>query len=756
MKTSYLKPLLFLALMIVGLGMNAQSTLWQKVSPSETQNRSTEYRNSIPQQFDLFRLNTPVLKNLLAQAPERFTSVSNVIIDLPTNNGELQSFRVFEAPTFAAELQARHPNIRSYAAQGIDDPTAVARFSVSDVGVNVMISSVHYSTIYIDPYTQDKNYYISYNINTLPDSNGFECLVEGSTDLEVPTDLNRNADDGKLRTYRLALACTRQYASFHLNQQGVDPNATDDVKKAAVLSAMNVTMTRVNGIYERDVAVTMVIVPNNEELIFLTAATDPYTNNNGFTMLGQNQTQCDQKIGNDNYDIGHVFSTGGGGIAGLRVPCVTGQKARGVTGLGAPIGDSFNIDFVAHEMGHQFGANHTFNGTSGGCGGGNRNISTAMEPGSGSTIMGYASLCGNQNVQFSSDDYFHAISIQEIWSNIKFGASSSCAVLTDTNNAPPVADAGANYTIPKSTPFVLTGVATDPDGDALSHCWEQMNAQSSTQPPVSTSTQGPTFRTITPQATSERYFPKMSYIIAGNLGGNSSNKWEVVPSVGRVMNFRYTVRDNFAGGGSTANSNMRVTVDGDSGPFVVTSQSEISYWDTNTTQTITWDVAGTDASPVDCANVDIFFSTDSGVTFPITLALNVPNTGSAVVNVPNLNTIRGRLMVKGSDHIFLNVNGAAIVVQGTIGVEDFTFDDFSVYPNPSNGTFNLRFTPASSDNIEVSLYDLRGRLVNQVVYDEASTGLFNKQLDYNYIDTGMYFLVVKNGDKSVTKKLVKK
>jgi hypothetical protein len=757
MKTSNLKSLLFLALMIVGLGMNAQSTLWEKVSPSETQNRSTELRNSTPEKFDLFKLNTTALKNLLAQAPERFTTTSNIVIDLPTNNGELQSFRVYEAPTLAPELQAKYPSIRSYAAQGIDDATAIARFSVSDIGVNVSITSANYSTLYIDPYTQDKNFYIAYNLSDLPTSNNFECLVEESMAPELPVDVNRNANDGKLRTYRLALACTRQYANFHLTRQGVDNNATDAVKKAAVLSAMNVTMTRVNGIYERDVAVTMVIVPNSDELIFLTAATDPYTNNNGFTMLSQNQTQCDQKIGNANYDIGHVFSTGGGGIAGLRVPCVTGQKARGVTGLGSPIGDKFNIDFVAHEMGHQFGANHTFNGTTGGCGGGNRNLSTAMEPGSGSTIMAYAGLCGSQNVQYNSDAYFHAISIQEIWSNIKYGNSSSCAVLTDTGNTQPTADAGSNYTIPKSTPFVLTGVGTDADGDTLSHCWEQMNSQHSTQPPVPTSTGGPTFRTNMPESTPERYFPKMSYVLAGNLGGpGTSNKWEVVPSVGRALNFKYTVRDNHAGGGSTASSNMKVTVDGTSGPFVVTSQASATTWQTTTTETITWDVAGTDAAPVSCATVDILFSTDSGFNYPVTLALNVPNTGSAVVNVPNLNTTTGRLMVKGSDNVFFNVNQAVISVQGVVGVSDFSFEDFSVYPNPSNGTFNLKFTPASADDIEVSLFDLRGRMVNQVVYSDASTGLFNKQLDYNYIDSGMYFLVVKNGDKSVTKKLVKK
>ncbi len=759
MKKSTFQPFLLVLLMVFGLGMNGQNAaLWTKVSPSETQNRSLEERNSTPQEFDLFKLNTPALKNLLAQAPERFTTVSQVIIDLPTNGGELQSFRVYEAPTFAAELQARHPNIRSYAAQGIEDPTAIARFSVSNFGgVNVMISSSQYSTIYIDPYTKDKNYYISYNIDKLPPTSGFECLVEGSVEPEVPMDFNRNANDGKLRTYRLALACTRQYAQYHLTRLGVDPSASDAVKKAAVLSEMNIAMTRVNGIYERDVSVSMIIVPNNEDIIFLTAGTDPYTNNNGFAMLSENQVTCDNIIRPENYDIGHVFSTGGGGVASLRVPCVNGQKARGVTGLPQPIGDNFYIDFVAHEMGHQYGANHTFNGTAGNCGGGNRNLPTAMEVGSGSTIMGYAGICGNQNVQYHSDDYFHAISIQEMWINVKNGNSSSCAVLTDTGNAPPVADAGENYTIPKSTPFVLTGSATDPDGDALSYCWEQMNPQNSTQPPVNTSTQGPTFRSMKPTNKPERYFPSMNYILTNKLGEpGDPNIWEVVPAVGRTLNFRYTVRDNSTGGGSTASDNMRVTVDGGSGPFKVTSQSSPTTWTTGTTETVTWDVANTDVSPVSCANVDILFSTDNGQTYPVTIALNVPNTGSAEIDVPNLNTTKGRLMIKGSDNIFLNVNEAKITVEGVIGVDDFSFENFSVYPNPSTGTFNLKFTPASTDNIQVSLYDLRGRLINQVMYEEVSTGLFKRQLDYNYIETGMYFLVVQNGNRKATKKLIKK
>ena len=747
MKKSTFKPFLIVFLMLLSFGLHAQNALWTKASPSETQTRQKAYRSSMPQDFNLFKLNTTAFKNLLATAPDRFSGTSNVIIELPTNNGEIQRFRVYEASVMEAPLQAQHPNIRSYVAQGIEDGAAIARFSVSSVGVHVMISSPNFSTVYIDPYTSDKNYYISYNINTLPaNSENFECYAEDHDIIDMP-DANRNANDGLLRTFRLALACTGEYSQYHLTQQGIDPGASDAVKKAAVLSAMNTTMTRVNGVYERDVALTMVIVANNTDIIFLIAGSDPYTNNNGSTMLGQNQTTCDNIIGNANYDIGHVFSTGGGGIAQLRSPCVTGNKARGVTGLTSPIGDFFDIDYVAHEMGHQYGANHTFNNS---CGN-NRNGSTAFEPGSGSTIMAYAGICA-PNVQSHSDDYFHGISIQEMWTNIKNG-QGQCAAQSPTNNLPPTADAGPDYRIPKGTPFILRGTATDPDaGDVLSHCWEQMDSQVSPQPPQNTSTVGPNFRSIDPLPSPDRYMPALATVLAGN----TQSTWEVVPQVGRSLRFRYNVRDNAAIGGSSARDDMFVTTDPTAGPFVVTSQNTATTWTTQTTETVTRDVAGTDVAPVDSPNVDIMFSTDGGQTYPVAVALGVPNNGSALVNVPNLNTTTGRLMVISSNNIFYDLNNGVITVTGTVGVEEFSFENFAVYPNPSNGTFNLTFKPATNDNIEVSLYDLRGRIIGQTTFDDVNaSNTFSKQLDYNYVESGMYFLVVKNGNKVTTKKVVK-
>jgi hypothetical protein len=743
MKKSTFKSFLIASLLLLSFGMQAQNALWSKASNTQTQNREKAFRNAMPQDFNLFSLNNTAFKNQLAKAPARFSGLSNVIVALPTKNGVLQNFRVYEASVMEPALQAQHPNTRSYVAQGIEDGSAVARFSVSDEGVNAMISSVNYSTIYIDPYTKDKNYYITYSRNSLPaDPNSFECMVEDPIGPQ-PLLEEKNADDGMLRTFRLALACTGEYSQFHLNNQGIDPGETDAVKKAAVLTAMNTAMTRVNGIYERDMAITMVIVANNTDIIYLNGASDPYTNNDGGVMLNQNQTTIDNVIGTANYDIGHVFSTGGGGIAQLRSPCTSG-KARGVTGLPTPINDPFYVDYVCHEMGHQYGGNHTQNNN---C----QRSGASVEPGSASTIMGYAGICP-PNVQNLSDDYFHAISIQEMWSFVNNG-QGQCAVQTATGNLPPTADAGPDLTIPRSTPFILSGIGTDPDGgDILSHSWEQMDTNPAPMPPQNTSTIGPAFRSIDPLPTGERYMPALATV----LNNQTQSTWEVVPSVGRLMRFRYTVRDNVAGGGSTASDNVFITTDGTAGPFAVTSQATATTWTIGNTETITWDVAGTDVAPVNSPNVDIWFSTDGGLTYPNAVALGVPNNGSAEINVPNLNTTTGRLMIKSSNNIFYDLNNGVITVDGLVSVGEFTFENFAVYPNPSNGIFNLTFKPVSNDNVEVSLYDLRGRAISQTTFDDVSASSnFSKQLDFNSVQSGMYFLVVKNGGKVTTKKVVK-
>mgnify|MGYP003675015566 FL=1 len=744
MKKNNFKLKLIIPMLLMCFGLSAQNyiDLWKTASLNETVSKTKVFRNTVPQEFKLFTLNPVELNSLLATAPQRFTTPSNAIIEFPTNNGEIQKFRVYEASVLDALLQAQYPTIRSYTAQGIDDPSAIARFSYSDSGLNVMISSANYGTIYIDPYTKDLNQYISYATNSLPeDSRSFECLVQDTLQDEVVLS-PLNADDGKLRTYRLALACTGEYAQYHLNNQGIPSSATDEVKKAAVLTAMNTAMTRINGVFEKEIALTMVIIANNTEIIFLNAGSDPYTNNNGGAMLGQNQSTINSIIGTANYDIGHVFSTGGGGIASLGSVCGS-SKAQGVTGLPQPIGDDFYINYVAHEMGHQFRANHTQNNS---C---NRNNATSMEPGSASTIMGYAGIC-SPNVQSDSDAYFHAISIQEMWGFISNGSGSTCPEETDTGNAPPTADAGPNYTIPRTTPFILKGIATDPDTeDVLSHNWEQMNQQIGTMPPQNTSAFGPMFRSENSLISPNRYMPKLSTV----LNGQTQTTWEVVPSVSRTMKFRYTVRDNVAGGSSSASDNTVITVDGDSGPFVVTSQNASTTWSPQSNETITWDVAGTDVAPVDSPNVDILFSTNGGQTYDVVIAEDIPNNGSAAISAPNLNTTSGRFMIISSNNIFYDINGGVITIEGELGINENSFENFALWPNPSNGSINLALTPFSNGDIEVSLYDIRGSLVYNKGF-ETNGSLFEKALTFSGLNTGIYFIKVSNSGISKTTKLI--
>ncbi|MFN3694427.1 MAG: reprolysin-like metallopeptidase, partial [Ignavibacterium sp.] len=404
-----------------------QENLW--TDKQETEIVVAGERVIIPQMYRTVALNRNLLTNLLNHAPmevPNFISQETAEIELPMPDGVMQKFAFVESPVMSPELAAKFPEIKTYLAKGITDPYAVCRFDYTLQGFHAMILSPN-GRVFIDPYSKgDIDNYISYySRDYVKESALFDCelLVDESRRSEFDY-LKENKlltpTGPQLRTYRLAVATTGEYSTFH---GGTVPS---------VMSAVVTTVNRVVGVYETDLAVRMVLVPNNDTLIFLNAATDPYTNNDGSAMLSQNQTTIDARIGPANYDIGHVFSTGGGGVAYLGVVCVNGYKARGVTGSPQPIGDPFDIDYVAHEMGHQFGGNHSFNGNAGACSGGNRNASTAYEPGSGSTIMAYAGICSPQNLQNNSDPYFHVVNFDEIVSYTNFGSGNSCAVITNT------------------------------------------------------------------------------------------------------------------------------------------------------------------------------------------------------------------------------------------------------------------------------------------------------------------------------------
>ena len=644
----------FLLVLLFFFTLNTSSQdLWKKISKEVYDAQKKEIRSfkNFPTKHSLYELDVDEIRNSLNIYSKSFSKT----IILPNSAGGLEAFKIRESSIFEKPLADKFPNIKSYTAVGIDNANSYAKISLGLDGFHAVVFSPNGKTIYIDPYSRDNKDYIVYKTSDLKEEDvNFKCKIEETTKVQKFTNIqSKILTDGNLRTFRLALVCSGEYAQFHLNNQSIPTSANEATKKEAVLSAMNTSMTRVNGVFEKDLAVTMVIVGNNDDVIFLDAATDGITDGDPNAMIGEVQTIADSQIGTANYDIGHIFSIDGSGLASLGVVCRTGQKARGVTGRSSPIGDPYDIDYVAHEMGHQFGATHTQNND---C---NRTNSTAVEPGSASTIMGYAGIC-SPNVQSISDAYFHAVSIAQM--QVIIATSGSCATPISNGNNIPLADAGINYSIPKATPFILKGSATDVDGtSALTYNWEQIDNEAATMPPLSNNTGGPMFRSLPSSISPNRYMPALTTVLAGN----TSSEWEVLPSIARDLNFSLLVRDNYNNGGGTSRDDMLVIVE-DAEAFNVTSQNTPIIWDAGSSQTITWSKGTSDIAPINCQNVTIKLSEDGGLTFPIILIANTTNDGSEVVIVPNNVTTQARIMVEAVDNIFYNINIVNFEIQSTV------------------------------------------------------------------------------------------
>lgn len=669
---------LLLAVVIVGgvtFKTAAQQIVW---SPSvEIQDNIVKdkgvTRQSFPKEFRLFNLNIDPLRQQLLSIAARDAVQNSAIISLPNADGELEWFEVYEASNFESDLQARFPEIRAYSGRGITDQYATLKLSISPQGIQTMVFRTEMENEFIEPYSADHTVYAVFRSHREKGQLPWFCSTEdrnlaAGLDMQVHNNFVPESSAGQIKTMRLAQSCNGEYANYF--------GATSASQVSLVLAAFNATLTRSNGVYERDLGLHLNLISNTTSVIYYNPSTDPYTTLSNWNL--QLQQTLTNVIGSANYDIGHMFgASGGGGNAGcIGCVCVNPAtssslaKGSGITSPadGIPQGDNFDIDYVVHEVGHQLGANHTFTFS-------NEGTTAQKEVGSGITIMGYAGIT-SQDAAPHSIDVYHAVSIQQIQTNL---ASKTCPVTTTmTANHPPVVSAVSNRTIPISTAFALTGSASDPEGDPITYNWEQydtsnsLTGNSSVASPTKAS--GPNWISFGSSTSPTRMFPRLATILSGlnvtpTLGGDAICNVEALSSVSRALNFRLTVRDNrpYVPGstiGQTQSTDMVVTVSNTSGPFQVTSPNTNVSWAGGSTQTVTWNVNNTTAAPVSCANVKISMSTDGGQTFPTVLSGSTPNDGSEPVTIPVGTTTTARIKVEAVGNIFFDISNTNFTVTG--------------------------------------------------------------------------------------------
>lgn len=698
-------------------------------------------RLSFPKDFKLFNLNVDPLRQELFSVVGNNASRHSTVISLPNAEGQVEQFEVFEASNFEPALQAQFPEIRAFSGRGITDKAATLKLSISPQGIQTMVFRADKENEFIEAYSQDHTVYAVFRSQRAKGALPWKC---STPDQQLTTDLNAQVANagitgrsgGDLKTMRLAQSCNAEYSNYF--------GATSSAQVSLVLAAFNATLTRCNGVYEKDLALHLNLIANTTSVIYYNPSTDPYS-----TTLSQWNAQLQSTltsvIGEANYDIGHMFgASGGGGNAGcIGCVCVNGSKGSGITSPndGIPQGDNFDIDYVAHEVGHQLGANHTFSMSNEGTG-------VNKEPGSGITIMGYAGIT-SQDLAPHSIDIFHQASIAQIQSNL---ASKTCPVTTgiSANNATPVVSAGSDYTIPISTPFALTGSATDANaGDVLTYCWEQNDNASSSQTGASsvasaTKATGPNWISFSPATSPTRYFPKMSTVLAGGLisgpltGGDAGANTEALSSVSRTLNFRLTVRDNApysstapVSVGQTQFDDVVVTVSNTSGPFAVTAPNTAVSWAGNSSQTITWSVNNTTAAPVSCANVKISISTDGGNTFS-TLVASTANDGSEVVTIPNTPSTTARIKIEAVGNIFFDISNTNFTI--TAGSNCGTPDFLSSTAITTSSATVLWATVAGA-----SSYDVDYKLNSSGTWTNAVTGTTSISVNLSGLASGLLY-----------------
>ncbi len=655
-----LNVVFFLLIIIISPKLHAnEPTIWMPVNGAMRGLSSEEVMS-----HRYFRVDKEALTRKLSMfANDGYQGVEQTI-EMPFPNGKVEQFSVESSSVMSPALAEKYPQIKTFKIRGVDEPHSSGRITLSHKGFKAVINASS-GTHFLQP--EGENTYKAFSRKSTRPSQAFRCGVMGHNPT-TPLGLRQrpvNRTPGSLQVYRLAVATTAEYTAIVKSPGSILPSEI----RADVLAAVVTAINRVNEIFERDLGIRLVLVGNTDDLFYTgTASSDPYTSTNDILMLDENQDNIDNVIGSANYDIGHLFTSSGGGIAEVASVCSNGRKAQGLTGSPNPINEEFYIDYVAHEIGHQFSAEHSFNGTSGGCGGFNRYQASAFEPGSGSTIMGYASICGVENISNQADAHFHAGSIDLVDTYTTLGNGSCHTLDTADNPSEPIANAGNDYNVPRQTPFVLTAQATDADIDTLTYNWYQMDAGTSTNSSTFGTDLGNNslFRSYLPGEHNERHFPAL-----GTTLQNKYDSSEVLACHTRQLNFRLTVRDGKSGMGQ---DDVAISVDNGSGPFEITSFNSAQSL-TPGSYVMNWDVANTNQAPVNCSQVDISLLTFNSIKSSYSetvLAINQSNDGSTAIIIPDQSTTHARFKIQCSDNVFYDISDNDLTITGSIPFDTST------------------------------------------------------------------------------------
>ena len=753
-----MKPISILfTILFTGSLVSAQKNFWKSLHDTPFVEEIEAIKINKSDQAKVLSLNVDQLKEHLNQLHTKNKELS---IKFPNSEGTFNTYRIKEESVLHPDLQAKYPSIKTYSGYNVNDPSENINFSISQqFGLNAAITN-NKKTDLIDSYTRDKKGYVIYDKSKVKSkNNNFICHVEekdphpslGLRGLEISPEIRNLTKNNKLKTLRLAITTTTEYSNYIIDQANLN-DASVEQQKEAILAAITISINRVSNILKNDVGIKLELIPNTDLLFFLT--NDTFNINNARDMLFENINVTNQIIGLENYDIGHLFfkvntSNLSNGLASTPSVC-TINKAGGVTGTVTPIGDPFDVDYTAHEIGHQLGAYHT---QSNNC---NRTNSSAVEPGSGSTIMAYTGICA-PNIQRNSDPYYHHISISQITHNLQ---TISCGTETEFYNLPPSITLDRNiYEIPHSTAFALEMNASDPNNDNLTFSWEQIDTTIPEQmPQLSSNTNGPMFRSFPPSLSPIRFFPKMENILDNKIVINTNLSynaiWEVMPNNPRTLTFAATVRDNNPNIGLTDSQIVTVNLN-NVGPFKVTSQNIPETWNIGAQKTITWDVAGTTTNNINTTAVKIILSLDGGQTWNYTLVESTPNNGSYTFTVPPGigETTNARIMIKPVDNIYLAVNQSNFTIHSPLASNDLETEStqFVIYPNPSNGEFYIDF-PKKYDQITVKVYDMTGRQVAQSKSTQVS--IKSHKINLNHLTNGIYIIKIQVDQDSFSKKII--